>query len=317
VPGFVRRAWVVVLLVLAVAVVGATWEKAGSPVHIARHVWTEANAPPKAITGSVGNHLFDLSSNGRFALWHTSWDAFLEHPLVGSGGGTFWQLWAASPRQTFATVEGHSAYFETLAELGVVGLALLLAILAPSLVAAVKARRTPLVPFVLAAFAGWLAHAGVDWDWELMGVTGAALLCGAALVAAARHERPELPPWLRIAGAIAAASLALLSIASVVAEQHFSSASSALATGSDAQALREARSARTFAPWSVSALDLLAEAQSNLGLGADALATRRRIVQRDPNSWSAWLSLAVAASGAERRHAAAEAIRLNALAPRL
>jgi len=318
VPGAARVAWIAVLVVLAVAAVGVTWQKAGSPVHVARQVWAEAHAPPRAVTGgSVGNRLFDLSSNGRFELWHTSWDAFRAHPLAGSGGGTFWQLWAASPRQSFATLEGHSVYLETLAELGIVGLAILLCLLLPPLVAAVRARSTPLVPLVLAALVGWLAHAGIDWDWELMGVTGAALLCGVALVTFDRRESRELPDWIRIVGGVAAVVLALASMASVVSLERLATASSALGSGNDTKALRDARSARTFAPWSVDALDLLAEAQANLGLRADVLSTRRRIVARDPNSWSAWLNLAVAASGTERRHAAAEAIRLNARAPRL
>ena len=238
---------------------------------------------------------------GASRLWHTSWDAFRAHPLAGTGGGTFWQLWAASPRQTFATLEGHSAYFETLAELGVVGLALLLALLFPPLAAAVRARRTPLVPFVLAAFVGWLAHAGVDWDWELMGVTGAALLCGVALVAAARRERRELPRGVacRGRGRRDGAGTALdreRRLRAAPRLRHRRLSAPAPMRGLSGKRARRARSRRGRSMRSTCSPRRRATSATT----PTALATRRRIVQRDPNSWSAWLNLAVAASGAER-----------------
>ena len=166
--------------------VGVVWLREGSPLRLAQRVLEKTRAIPQ-VTGNNGR-LLDLSSNGRFGLWHTAWETFSLHRVGGTGGGTYWQEWVASWRAFFPSTEAHSVYAETLAELGIVGLVLLLFVLVPPVVGAVRARRSPIVPFAVAAFAGWLVHAGVDWDWELMGVSGAALLCGVALIAAGRGE---------------------------------------------------------------------------------------------------------------------------------
>ena len=50
-------------------------------------------------------------------------------------------------------------------------------------------QHTPLVPAAFGAPAAPSLHAGSDWDWELAGVTLAAVVCGAALVVAARPRR--------------------------------------------------------------------------------------------------------------------------------
>ena len=61
--------------------------------------------------------------------------------------------------------DAHSLYLETAAELGLVGLAALLALFGGVVVAARRART----PAAAAALAAWAVHAGVDWDWELPG----------------------------------------------------------------------------------------------------------------------------------------------------
>src|SRR5204862_7649752 len=83
---------------------------------------------------------------------------------------------------------------ETLAELGPVGLGLLaLFFLVPFY--AVARHRIALSAGPFAAFAAYVAHATVDWDWELSVVSATAFL-GAAIVvvAARRRERPVRLP---------------------------------------------------------------------------------------------------------------------------
>ena len=74
----------------------------------------------------------------------------------------------------------HNLYLETLAEQGPIGLALLVAMLGIPLVGAWRARRIPIVPAAFGAYVAYLAHASIDWDWELTAVTIAALACGIA-----------------------------------------------------------------------------------------------------------------------------------------
>jgi hypothetical protein len=80
--------------------------------------------------------------------------------------------------------DAHSLYLETLAELGLLGLALLGLALAPPLLAAFRGASAA----AAGGYVAFLVHAGLDWDWELPAVTLAGLLCGAALIALANAQ---------------------------------------------------------------------------------------------------------------------------------
>jgi O-antigen ligase len=121
----------------------------------------------------------------RSSYWHVAWhDEYRAHPLLGSGAGTFAYYWQNSGRQVElgGALDAHSLYLETLAELGPLGLLLLLAML---LVPFRSARSgAAYVPAALGAYAAFLVHAGLDWDWELPAVIVAGLCCGAAALTA-------------------------------------------------------------------------------------------------------------------------------------
>jgi O-antigen ligase len=109
------------------------------------------------------------------------------------------------------TREAHSLYLGTLAELGLVGLAALLAFLGGVAAAARRLWRSDpaLAVGPAAALAVWVAHAGLDWDWEMPAVTLVALALAAALVA--WSERPAVSPAAREGSAPASASEPLAS----------------------------------------------------------------------------------------------------------
>ena len=79
-----------------------------------------------------------LSSNGRFHLWSEAWHMFTAHPLLGDGTGSF------------LAVDGfnqypHNLLLEAAAELGIVGLALVVAFVGSSALSLVRARASALV----------------------------------------------------------------------------------------------------------------------------------------------------------------------------
>jgi O-antigen ligase len=129
-----------------------------------------------------------ISHNVRTAYWHVAWAEYRDHALPGSGAGTFGRYWVASGRteRIGGALDAHNLYLETLAELGPVGLALLASVLALPLVAGIRARRRSWVAATTAAYAAFLVHAAIDWDWEMPAVTLTALLCGWASLAGAR-----------------------------------------------------------------------------------------------------------------------------------
>ncbi|MEA2443750.1 MAG: hypothetical protein QOJ12_1042 [Thermoleophilales bacterium] len=129
----------------------------------------------------------------RGPYWDVALRAFAHHPLTGVGSGSFQVEWRRETRTGRATFDAHSLYFETLAELGIVGGLLVVAFIA-SLAAGIAtalraAPRDPVLPAAAAVVAACIVHAGVDWDWELPGVTLPVLLLAAAALA-----RPEPTP---------------------------------------------------------------------------------------------------------------------------
>src|SRR5437763_200935 len=119
--------------------------------------------------------------------WHVAWHEVELNPWLGSGAGTFDRYWLLyRPVSSFAR-DAHSLYLETLAELGPIGLALLLVALGLPLLV-LRRRRDPLLATAAAAYVAYLLHTGVDWDWELPAVTLTGLICGSSLLVATRAD---------------------------------------------------------------------------------------------------------------------------------
>jgi O-antigen ligase len=142
--------------------------------------------------------------------WHVAWREVELNPVLGSGAGTFERYWLLyRPVGSFAR-DAHSLYLETLAELGPIGLALLLAALGLPLLV-LRGRRDPMLATAAAGYVAYLIHTGVDWDWELPAVTLCGLVCGSGLFLWSRpHDAPELRPWERVALIAPAVCLAVL-----------------------------------------------------------------------------------------------------------
>jgi hypothetical protein len=130
--------------------------------------------------------------NDRVAYWRVAAQDLKAHVAVGSGAGTYAAYWARHPQRAyFAPLHAHSLYLETGAELGVVGLALLLALLALPLRSI--GSRDPIRLGAACGFLAFVLHAGIDWDWDVPVVTTAALFLAAVLLAGSRTGR-ALPP---------------------------------------------------------------------------------------------------------------------------
>jgi len=143
--------------------------------------------------GATVNRLGSLDSN-RYDFWRVAIKEARDHPLDGLGAGGFRAAWLQKRTINYNVVDVHSDYLETLTELGIVGLALMLAFVCGVIAAAVRAlRRHPsLAPGAAAGVAVWLAHSAFDWDWELPALSLVGILLAAALLAWSEHE-PAAP----------------------------------------------------------------------------------------------------------------------------
>ena len=209
-----RSGRLLVAAVAAVAILGAVGVlvSAGGPVAVAERTSDAFGESPAPGDGDLQRRLLSASGNGRADYWRVARTMVSEEPLLGTGAGSFEAHWFRERSVAFHARDAHNLYLETLAELGPFGLALLLATLVLPLLALGAARRFAYAPAAVGAFAAYLVHAGVDWDWEVPAVTVPAIFCAAVLLA---QSRPDEPPWLT--GRRRGITLALLAPLAVVA----------------------------------------------------------------------------------------------------
>jgi hypothetical protein len=208
--------------------------------------------------------------------------------------------------------DAHSLYVETLAELGVAGFVVLVAVLAIPLVAARRVLRTAYVPALVGTYIALLAHAAIDWDWEMPVVIVAALACGLAIVAAERGASPRRPlrRGVRLGGALLAVGLAAGTFVLLTGNRDLGSAAAAADSGSPALESR-ARTAERWVPWSPDPLRWRAEVKLRRGDRPEARRLLGKALDRDATDWSLWVEMAAASDGAQRMRAERRAFRLN------
>jgi hypothetical protein len=155
--------------------------------------WREFMRP--ATFSESGTARLTTARGTRSDLYRVAIDGFEAHPLRGAGAGSYEILWTRDRRVDEQVRNAHSLELETLAELGLVGAVLLAGFLATLASAAVRSRRRPgalgraQVAAVSAACAVWVAHAAVDWDWEVSAYTGIVLVLAATLYPYGRRRR--------------------------------------------------------------------------------------------------------------------------------
>jgi O-Antigen ligase len=121
-----------------------------------------------AAVGTGASRLTTLQSN-RYAYWRVAFRAFKQEPAHGVGAGG-WSVWWLRYRPfPESAADAHSLPIQTLAELGVVGLALLLAFAGGVALAAARAMRARpgLAAGPVAALVVYLVHSPLDWDWQM------------------------------------------------------------------------------------------------------------------------------------------------------
>jgi tetratricopeptide (TPR) repeat protein len=284
------------------------------------NAWDEFKDPQSA-TGSGPERFSSASGSGRYQHWGSALDAFSSDPLTGIGPGTYEYWWARNGDLPTFVRDAHNLYFETLGELGIPGLVLLLAALGSVFViGAGKWRRAEgyeraLLAAALAAGAAFATAAAIDWVWEMTVIPVALLLLAAAMLrtSAGGRGQAERETGESIKARIALAALALVSLVVIampmLAVREVRQSQADARAGRLDSALDAARSAERFEGFAATPSlqrALVLEARGDLD---EAAVAAREGTDQESTNWRTWLTLARIESERGQPEAAADAYR--------
>jgi tetratricopeptide (TPR) repeat protein len=243
------------------------------------------------------NRLADLSSSNRWTWWKEAWQLFEDAPAGGKGAATFEVARRGIRNGSIVTTEPHDLPLQFLAETGIVGFLLLLALIgagAAAAVAAVRrvedAERAATVALAVAVGA-FVLHSLVDIHWEFVAVGAPAFFSLGLLVGLGAGPPLRLRPvW---AGATAAVAVAVLySLTAPYASGRLvDSAYSAISDDDIAAALSDGRTARLLDPLATAPLLALGDAESARAADKAALRYYNDAVRLQPENSSTWYAL--------------------------
>ena len=265
--------------------------------------WNDFTKPPPVLAAGtyIENHFLSTNGNWRWQYWQSAVDEFKTRPLIGRGTGSYEAWWSARGRLVGFIGNAHSLYFETLGELGILGLLMLVASFGTGVLVAVRrALRAPpgireAAAAVTAGFVAYAVAAGVDWMWELpaVSVVGVALLGLAVGPATTSAERTVAGPRFRRRFQFALgtfAVLALLVAADIyAADAKLQDSQAAAGRGDYAAAASAAGDARRLEPWAASPYTQLALVYESSGHIPKARTWITRALAHDNNDWRLWL----------------------------
>jgi hypothetical protein len=287
----------------------------------------------------VEAHLTSGSGSGRYQFWSAAVDAFAHDPITGIGAGGYEAWWTEHASFERVLRDAHSLFFETLAELGVGGLVLIVAFLALGAVHGWRRRGggSPdgTVEAALALLAAGIFSAAYEWTWEIPAAFGPVVVAVALLTGPAVVRRRANPAGASAGdgadpGTVAHRSFgwgvatlltgwAAVWIAGVLflTEIKLDDSRDAADRGDLDSAAQDASDASTLQPWAPAPWLQLALVEERAG---NLPAARERIeeaIERAPDDWSLWITASrIERRAGDREAAEAAYLRAQSLNPR-
>jgi hypothetical protein len=272
-----------VVVALLVSVV-----RAGGPADFVRDRWHEFNNPASAQIANTQGRFVSASSSNRWRWWSEAWHAFLDHPLNGTGAGTFGLTDRIERRTSLAVTEPHSAAIQDLSETGIVGFLLVVSFVCAAVWGIVRRERTgPVIALGLGVVI-CILHTLVDIDWDFVAVMGPLFLTVVALVAEPAVAVGRRRSFIGAASVGVCALAALYSLLSPwLADNRVNAGLDAVTNNQRAQALSDFKSAHGFNPLSIE--PLLYEAA--IASPPRALQLYRQARDLEPKNAETWYEL--------------------------
>jgi tetratricopeptide (TPR) repeat protein len=308
--------------VIALAALAFTERGIGGTISDRWHDLTTAEATPQNQPGRLTE-----TSSVRSIYWQRAVDVWQDHEVAGAGAGAFEQAQLRYREEQARGKHAHGYVLQTLADLGLIGLAVSLVALGAWLLAARNTlglrrgrwtardwspERTGLAALAVVAIV-FGVHSALDWTWFVPAVTMTALFCAGwvagrgPLEAGARSSpypplqavnaslprRPLLYRRLVPAlGIVAMAVVAALAVAQPWRAEQKGEEALRLASERDlSEARGAALRAKDLNPLSVEPYFELAAVEDAAGRGEQALTALQQAVRVEPASPEAWRRL--------------------------
>ena len=274
----------------------------GAPSTLARYL-DRFSGDAVVANPDARQRLLDPSGSGRLPVWRIAIDRFAEAPARGAGAGTFSLMWEQERAAPDAVTDAHSLPLEVGAELGDVGVALLVVPLALIVLVGstsrLRRRDRAVYAALLAVTLAWAARAAIDWDWEMPVVTLPIFaLGGAALARAGGPDRGAPRPLVRVLAGCLVVVVAILPASIAVSEARLERARAAYGQGNCGAAASEARASANALPSRAEPYELIGFCEIEAGRYRSATASMQAAADRDPQDWRYRFGLAVAKGAA-------------------
>jgi hypothetical protein len=291
-------------LVAAVAAVVVIGFAAGT----GHHLWEQFKQPNPPKSSNQYARLLSIAGSHRYQYWQAAIAAFKTSPWKGIGPGTFEFYWAQHNSLSEFVRNAHSLWIETLAEVGIIGLALIvgfcLVVLGAGSVRSLDMAAESRLPAAtaVAGIAAFCAAAAFDWVWQIGVMPVIAMLLAAVALAPGLDRFPPLvgaspkpddgrrrfgPARIVLAvGALPALWAIIVPLSSTVAVR---SSQTAVQAGQFSAALSDAATAQQIEPGAATPQLQRALILEQLGDVSGASQAISQAESREPTNWRIWL----------------------------
>jgi hypothetical protein len=270
--------------------------------------WDEFKSVPAgaANSGFIAQHLASGSGSGRYQYWSAALDAFDAEPIRGIGAGAYEAWWDRYGSLSIPIRDAHSLFLESMAELGIVGLLLVVGWVGVALWSGIS--RAPRrwtggeLGAALALLAAGVVSAAIDWTWELpacfgLAVVAVGLLTGPASIPSTGQPVARGAGGGRSRGGLALGIATLLVACAAIwaggvvflAETRLSASRDSVDSGDLPAAAKSARDAIAVEPWASQPRLQLALVEELAGDLRGANYDVAQAIRRAPDDWRLWL----------------------------
>jgi hypothetical protein len=296
--------------------------------------WNDFKEPPTGTEVTDGGiSQLRIGGSGRYQFWQQALDAFADHPIAGVGAAGYTPYWLEHRDLAIPATRAHSLLFETMAELGVIGLALLLGFFGTAAVVGIRRARDRLTDgagAALGVLTVGFAASTVDWTWDLpavfvSAVVAAALLTGpATLPPLADAKAPvggEVRSRRRFSAGVAILILGWVSVCAagllLLSDLRLTASRDAFDRGDLQAALDAADDAASIEPWAAEPHTQLALVRERSGQIAEARREISEAIDRAPRDFKLYLlATRLATEAGDKAAAAAYFARAHELNPK-